>query len=389
MMGKTSIVVGSFYGDEGKGVTTDFLCRQTPGSLVVRFNGGHQAGHTVVADGKRHIFSSFGSGSLRGNPTFYSRFCTVHPRALMNEFHGLAKIGCRPDLTLDEYSMITTPYDIAWNRFLESMNGHGSCGVGFGATIERNSQSLVNLYAKDLLVGLDFNMAMKWVSDYYKQKFSAFENSETSEFHPDNVQLGDFKEAIQEMLGVVKVSSEYDIFQKHRDVVFEGAQGILLDMDHGYFPHVTRSNTTSRNALLMIKDNDLEKPEIFYATRCYQSRHGNGPMTNSQHAHELSLVNNENETNVLNKWQGNFRTTPFDFDEFSKAIKCDSLYSEGCNKNIVVTCMDQVGDRFPVSRSGDLEWMTKNEFLVQMWSRAEQGVVIVGDSPSTDDWNAQ
>lgn len=385
---KTYIILGSCYGDEAKGATTDLLSRQNPDALVVRFNGGHQAGHTVVVDGKRHIFASFGSGSLRGNESYFSQHCTVHPRALLNELNGLRKIGCNPKLTIDSLSMITTPYDIAWNRYLESLNGHGSCGVGFGATIERNL-SLAKLYAKDFISKDNFQEKMFLVADYYVEKFKSFQNLVHSEYHPLNVQMYDFIEAVYEMLEFVHIETEESVFRKHKNVIFEGAQGILLDMDHGYFPHVTRSSTTSKNALEIIKRNNLSTPEIYYATRCYQSRHGNGPMTNEQYSHLLKLSNNENETNILNKWQGNFRTSPFDFNSFAKALQIDAKYSNGCRKSVVTSCMDQVEDLFPTTINEEITMMSRVNFVDKIKSMEEWDAIIVGDSPSTDDWNVQ
>jgi len=90
MRKKACIVVGLGYGDEGKGLTTDFLCGQSKFPLVIRFNGGHQAGHTVVTkDGVRHVFSSFGAGTLRNAPTYWSRYCTFSPAYLLYELESL------------------------------------------------------------------------------------------------------------------------------------------------------------------------------------------------------------------------------------------------------------------------------------------------------------
>lgn len=384
--GTTFIVLGTLFGDEGKGVTTDYLCLQNPNALVVRFNGGHQAGHTVVSGKKRHIFSSFGSGSLRGNPSYTSKYCTVHPRGLINELRGLYGLGCNPKLILDEEAMITTPYDVAYNRFLESMNNHGSCGIGFGTTIERNLGS-EQLFAGDLRNPLLLAEKLEEIKSYYFKKFLQYGDQHLdSEYHPNNLSLDDFNEAVSDLLDDVNIDSEELIFQKYKSVIFEGAQGILLDMDHGFFPHVTRSNTTSRNALDIIYRNRLAPPEIYYVTRCYQTRHGNGPMTNSEHAHLLHLSNNEKETNVSHRWQGNFRTTPFDLDLFTKAIQSDQIYSSGYKLNLVITCLDQLEDGLPYTQGGILGYASKEDFVQILSTSQNFQAVFVGDSPSPDLW---
>ncbi|MEM9930725.1 MAG: adenylosuccinate synthetase, partial [Bacteroidota bacterium] len=89
----THIVLGLAFGDEGKGVTTDYLCRQAERPLVIRFSGGHQAGHTVVSpQGRRHVFSNFGAGTLAGAPTFWSKYCTFHPVGYANEHESLLAV---------------------------------------------------------------------------------------------------------------------------------------------------------------------------------------------------------------------------------------------------------------------------------------------------------
>ena len=89
-------VIGLGCGDCGKGITTDYLCSQAKNPLVVRFSGGQQAGHTVVYNGMRHTFSNFGSGTLRGAPTFWSKYCTMDPIGIKNE-HSVLHALCRPE----------------------------------------------------------------------------------------------------------------------------------------------------------------------------------------------------------------------------------------------------------------------------------------------------
>lgn len=348
----TNIVLGMGFGDEGKGLTTDYLCLQNPNSLVVRFNGGQQAGHTVVTEkGKRHVFSNYGSGTLQGNPSYMSQFCTIYPAGIAHEYTTLVALGFRPELYIDALAMVTTPYDIAWNRALELINRHGSCGLGFGSTIERN-ESPNRLYAQDLLYPMVLQEKLKTIYRYYLQKCKADGRQ--------NLLIA-FQEAVQEIseeeflyfvertVKIAKILPEHEVFSRFNSFVFEGAQGILLDMDYGFFPHVTRSNTTSKNALELIKRNGLAEPSIYYITRAYQTRHGNGPMTNEKLL--LKLQGTENETNQSNPWQGHFRRSVLDLELLNFALMCDFNHSKGLNKNLVVTCLDQLQEGIHVTNS--------------------------------------
>jgi adenylosuccinate synthase len=349
-----SLVIGLGFGDEGKGHITSYLVSQSRNSLVCRFNGGHQAGHTVYFGGHRHIFSSFGSGTLQNIPTFWSKFCTLYPIALKNEYEVLRKIGIRPTLYVDPLCPITTPFDIISNQYCESLNNHGSVGVGFGATIERHENNHC-IFAEDL-----FNLTvLKTKLDLLKEYYSEIYKINSLIW---DIQYQQFLDAIEYLFtNIVIYLSDSSILKKF-DIVFEGAQGIMLDQKHGFFPHVTRSNTTSKNAMELIVENNLNIPEIYYITRTYQTRHGNGPLSNESIFAPPILVNNEQETNVTGEWQGKFRTGILDLDLIDYALTIDNLYSQSIpkdsiSKNLVITCIDQ---------TGNLIYATKNQTIFQL-----------------------
>jgi adenylosuccinate synthase len=365
---ETCIVIGLGFGDEGKGITTAYLCHQAPHPLVVRFNGGHQAGHTVVtADGRRHVFSSLGSGSLSGAPTYWSRYCTFYPPGFVNEYKALMRLGVSPELYLDALCPVTTCYDVLYNRALErSRNPHGSCGLGFGATIERQEAGCT-LWAKDLW-DLDLLATkLKAIEQYYNARVKWSGNRQLSELYHDY----SFEQIKDQYLGVVQTCTQVAklVYEKaflasHKtekevSLLFEGAQGVLLDMDSGFFPHVTRSSTTSKNALELLRRHGLPEPEIYYVTRSYQTRHGAGPMTN-EHL-RLELSHHEKETNVSNEWQGGFRTSVLDRNLLHYALACDARYSQGLPKHLVVTCLDQTKGQIPVTVDGRPGQMTGEE----------------------------
>jgi adenylosuccinate synthase len=124
---------------------------------------------------------------------------------------------------------------------------------------------------------------------------------------------------------------------KNKNVIFEGAQGILLDQDFGFFPNVTPSNTTSKNVIEIIGEDD-DHLDIYYVTRSYQTRHGNGFMSNET---PLLLKNNEKETNRSHEFQGNFRIGKLDIDLLNYSLECDSYFSKHANRHLVITCIDQ------------------------------------------------
>lgn len=343
-MNSAKIVVDVGFGDGGKGLVVDNLCNQAilSGSkeppVVVRFSGGQQCGHTVITpDDTKHIFSSFGSGSLLGCHTFFTEDTTMYLPALMNEHRVLTSKGVDPKLTIHPLAMLTTPYDVAFNRTKEEFaQKHGSCGLGVGATMKRCIETPYKTYVMDLKFPAMLIEKMKSVRRYYENILDG---------RP--ILLDAFDEHAMELLSHFH-DSMYELHPDHfeievappkRDVIFEGSQGVMLDMDHGVFPNVTYANTTSKNAFKYVRDWAL-KAELFYVTRCYTTRHGEGWMPDERH---IDLVNNHEEINVHNRWQGDFRLGEFNYDMVNHAIAADSAHHPylGVRKNLVLTCLDQ------------------------------------------------
>lgn len=342
------VVLGAGFGDEGKGSVTAYLVSRSIRPLVVRFNGGHQAGHTVVQGDKHHVFSSFGSGTLKGVPTFWSKYCTVEPTGLLNEYYTLKTKGVNPILYIDPLCPITTPYDIEHNRRRERLHQHGSVGLGFGTTIQRQ-ESTDKLYLKDIFNDTVFKYKLRRVGEFHGFK---------PEYGISGMRR--FMDSIHELKSSDWFKVEVPNFKNYVDIVFEGAQGILLDQDHGFFPHVTRSYTTSRNAMEIIKEFNLSEPEIHYVTRSYQTRHGNGPMTNENLV--LDLVNTENETNVEDEYQGIFRKSILDVDLLKYAIESDRAVNGRYSSVLNITCLDQTGETFKGTINGEIHELT--DFLL-------------------------
>lgn len=344
-------MVGLGYGDEGKGLATDYLCAHSANPLVIRFNGGQQAGHTVVtASGQQHTFSTFGAGTLRGIPTYWSSYCTFSPAILLPEYRSLP---VQPKLLVDRFCPLTTHYDVLYNRAIEATRGdarHGSCGLGFGATLERHLVPELQLCVPDLLTPVRFRAKLKLIRAYYQAKITENTSFSFDLFDHDTAdqQFGQEAEEISTLCqqGIIQLVHENEVFSANTSwdtFIFEGAQGVLLDMDFGVHPHVTRSNTTSKNALHLLRQHlpDVAtNAEIFYVTRGYQTRHGAGPLPHIDNG--VMLLNLEHETNQYNEHQGPFRTSTLNIDSLNYALGCDAHFSKGLLKHLVITCLDQV-----------------------------------------------
>ena len=152
---KSYAVIGANWGDEGKGLITDYLCRQVENPLVIRYNGGAQAGHTVVTpEGNKHIFSHFGSGTFTGAPTFLSKYFIVNPILFRKEYNSIEEnITKNPIVVVSPDCIITTPFDMMINQAIEekrNKNRHGSCGYGIFETIHRNKVPGFHFTIRDL-----------------------------------------------------------------------------------------------------------------------------------------------------------------------------------------------------------------------------------------------
>lgn len=332
---KIDIVIGLGYGDEGKGRVVDHLA--TEDSTVIRFNGGHQAGHTVVGEKYRHVFSSIGSGTLKGADTYISRFCTFYPIAFMNEFHALKTAGYNPTVYVDSEAMVTTPFDIELNKKAETYMGessNGSVGVGFGSTIARHE--FFKVHVRDLKY-----------PHILKQKIKLIQSKYFSILNLEDGIIEEFLSACSSCIHNIEIVDERGFFKEGGHLIFEGAQGVMLDMDYGFFPHVTRSHTTSRNAIELIeKYYPCPEADMHYVTRAYTTRHGNGPFNYLP----IPLKNNEGETNIPNEWQGTLRVGELSLQDLEYAVECDRRHSSGMatRNTLYMTCLDQrVEDLIP------------------------------------------
>jgi adenylosuccinate synthase len=362
MTSQNNLVLGLGFGDEGKGLVTDWLCSQILASnkrdninfggdpIVIRFSGGHQAGHTVYSNGVHHVFSNFGSGTLQGCPTMWMPTCTVDPVGLVKERSILVEKGIQPELYIHSKCPITTPYDKIYNRYLNERNGHGSVGVGVGATFERQ-ENHYSLLFEDLFYPSVLKIKMDMIADYYWAKLSEFSISGENPFgHIDEKDLQKFYSCVQFLVTTACTDAwlgkTQEVNSIPNNIIMEGSQGLLLDPTIGFFPHVTRSNLFPQKTLTPITD-------VYFVTRAYQTRHGNGPMTNYKQSY--TIKKNPEETNVDN-YQGEFRRAMLDIDLLQYVLeKYKYIQQERhlhCNHHLVITCLDHLESPYKYTKNG-------------------------------------
>lgn len=383
---RADVVIGTAFGDEGKGRVVSSLA--TPDSLVCRFNGGAQAGHTVVHQGRPHIFSHFGSGTLVGASTYLSRFFVCHPGIFLAEYKELARLR-RPIVYVSPLCQVTTPYDEAVNVLLEQKRGdrrHGSVGIGFGETIERAEQGygltasdVRNLSLEELTARLE-TIRGEWLPKRCAQVGVALDGPMAS-----HIQCLLSDEALNGALFAFN-AFRHEAVVLERDVIpgpinhiiFEGSQGLGLDPKYGFWPHVTRSACGLRNVQALLPDHTLD---VYYVTRAYTTRHGAGPLE-----HELPHKPYEgiyDFTNLPHKWQGTLRYSYLDLDfvMLNAGRDFDEEYRGEKRAHLVVTCTDQVPETFKAHWGGKLCEFTAKD-LAAAW-REGDGEFYITNSPDT------
>lgn len=348
------VVIGANFGDEGKGLTVDHLCATQGAGMVVRFNGGAQAGHTVVTpEGERHVFRHVGSGTFSNVPTFLSQFFVCNPILFFEERAQLIKLGFHPEMYAHPDCLVTTFVDMLINQFKETKRGlkrHGSCGIGFHETLTRSQVPELKITMSDLWNGC------KQLPRQMEEICGKYAKFRTGQDCKDPFAVEEFISCCKHFADCVNPLG----IGQCKDPVFEGAQGLLLDQDNKeFFPHVTHSHTGMKNVRVLCAQAGLSTPEVFYVSRTYLTRHGAGPLPGE----DDDLAFND-ETNHPTQFQGPLRFAPLhdpeglltrcakDADGPFKLVltHCDQhraplsacLYSNGPTRNHVSTTQPQL-----------------------------------------------
>lgn len=342
---KATVVIGANYGDEGKGQTVHAFSDAS--SCVVRFNGGAQAGHTVVDGNLRHVFHQMGSGSMRGASTFLSKEYIVNPfiHPYERNFFPTNRIY------VDERCRLSTLTDIVINQMVEDhrQKRHGSCGMGINETITRHSsrtqlefrhirdkdfpeklEHIWNVDGPDRLTELGFP---ELIPAYFK---TLTRDMIKASVHDSDAMFRD----------VITVCGLTEMTVMCEDLVFEGAQGLLLsERQMQWYPHLTRSDTGIGNVVTLLNElTPADYPELVdvqYVTRPYLTRHGAGPLRREIHQEPFASV--VDETNVPNPFQGTIRYALLDVDELMHFLDDDiQRGSRNIENTLRVTCWDQL-----------------------------------------------
>jgi len=358
------LLVDLGFGDQGKGSIVDALARKTGAHTVVRFHGGPQAGHGVTTpDGRHHIFAQFGSASfIPGVQTFLSRFMLIDPWRMLVEAKQLAKQGVVNVLgrtLISENALIITPFHAAANRLRElarGQNRHGSCGLGIGETVKdsfelpahyvlranalrgasvqersfslRKKLRYIQHFKREQL-SQEGVIAQCWCMPEAKADLDLLLISQVAENLVDNLTK------LFERVRIVADNMLGKILARDGTVIFEPAQGVLLDEWRGFHPYTTWSTCTLANADTLLKEQDFDgRVHRIGILRAYATRHGPGPFPTEDQGLTSRLPD---PPSARNEWQGQFRVGWFDCVLTRYAMAC-------CGEldSLAITCLDRL-----------------------------------------------
>lgn len=371
MVKNVFVVMGTNYGDEGKGLVSAIHALHSQimdnKCLTVLYNGGAQRGHTVETDDYRHVFHHLAAGSLFGSSTYMSEDFIINPIMFVHEFNTLRytysdMFGANFQVYVNGNCRVTTPFDIAANQSDRVNLTNGSCGLGIFQTRKRYESrfneprySALSCYSPREL----YNWAID-VANWYKVQGVYFADGEM-----ENLAVT-FASDFEQMKDKVHICDIADLTESFDMVIFEGAQGLGLSEDNVKdFPHLTPSLTGVDNPLKEIAKMNLDPDDVTYrfefVTRPYFTRHGYGPFPTE----DDSLVkeyNLEDKTNVFNAYQKNFRYGKFDVDEMMQRVvkekqKVELVKLDNVSFGVVVTH----GDELPEDYVMDTIYQVQNQ----------------------------
>lgn len=379
------VVTDLGFGDAGKGVVTDRLAA-AGASLVVRFSGGAQAAHNVVAKDRHHTFHQFGSGTLAGVPTHLGKHVLVNPHLLVEEAADLIALGVQTPmskLSVDPWALLTTPIHAAANRAREDARGagaHGSTGLGIGETTS---------YARDhdaprVLDTLDVDVLARKLTELAEHYAPLLAGTEHR--HPS---IDEMVDVLASFRSSVWITPTADLVRNHARmgrIVFEGSQGVLLDEWNGFHPHTTWATVTSEHAREIAAECGLDVT-VLGVTRAYLSRHGAGPFpTEDPDLFELLPERH----NAWGRYQGAWRVGHLDLPLLKYAVAANSgidalavthLDYIEANPGAVKVCRDHNGAQLDVVPDS-LRMNAEDEHLARLEAMTTQ---LAGVRPQLDD----
>ena len=331
---RTIAVIGKNFGDEGKGYTCSRLASSLKKSLIIKHNGGGQAGHTVEdPEGKwRFIHHQIGAGAEYHVPTLFTDSFMPDLFQLGKEVKDFTEFfGFQPILYSEKNARITTIDDVLLNMGAELARGekrHGSCGMGIEECVQRNAAGYgITVEELATWTKLDLLDRLKQIRKEYTERRAKILGIQAPDSSKSMKQsnLMNFSNPYYEMLQnetvlenfVVEVKENVKLLtlvdvdrkwlEEFQNLIFETGQGLLLDQDYeAYAPYLTSSKTGIHNPTIFLEKRGLSLEEAIYVTRPYVTRHGNGPLPCEVERSELPGVG-EDLTNQPNEWQGTLR----------------------------------------------------------------------------------
>lgn len=361
---KTQIVLGTFFGDEGKGSTVQWLCKRAidcgESPIVIRFSGGQQAGHRIVFDHMAHVCSSFGAGILLGVPTFLNENVTIDPICMREEYEHRGNENIIPKIYIHESCRVTTPYDVCANTSDKKVLGDGSCGMGIFHTFKRCKLQPATL--KEVLYN------PRW----YLRRVRKYYGCQQDKTLEDR-----FVENCKWLSSFAKICDDpsYAVFDHYNPgcepvYIFEGSQGLLLDMDCGFMPHCT----PSRTGLNGIPEKYLKDAEVYLVMRTYLTRHGNGYEPCNSAVVEMYFNPLHEPTNPYDDYQGYFKYGVFDFSLLKRTCdrhRLDNYIAQyGVKLNVSLTHIDCLRhDMIPyIDTKGRIGMTSRNSFVEELYN---------------------
>ena len=345
---RTIAVIGKNFGDEGKGYTCSRLASSLKKSLIIKHNGGGQAGHTVEdPEGKwRFIHHQIGAGAEYHVPTLFADSFMPDLFQLGKEVKEFTELfGFQSILYSEKNARVTTIDDVLLNmgaEFARGKNRHGSCGMGIEECVQRNAagyeitlEDIATMSNPDLLHRLKHirkeytGRRAKILGIYPSNPYYEMLNNETI--------LENFVEEVKKnvkLLSLVDADSKW--LEEFQNLIFETGQGLLLDQDYeAYAPHLTSSKTGIHNSVIFLEKRGLFLDEAIYVTRPYVTRHGNGPLPCEVDPSELPGVG-EDLTNRPNEWQGTLR--------YAKHESFAAFFAPVLRDRDSVDCLERMGE---------------------------------------------
>lgn len=279
-MGKNVVVLGTQWGDEGKGKIVDLLTEHA--AAVVRYQGGHNAGHTLVIDGEKTVLHLIPSGVLReGVQCLIGNGVVVAPDALLREIIKLEEKGVpvRERLRISPSCPLILSYHVALDQAREKARGElkiGTTGRGIGPAYE-DKVARRGLRIGDLFHRERFAAKLGELLDYHNFVLVNYYKEPAIDFQKTLDECMEYAELLKPMM--LDVTAElHELRRAGKDIMFEGAQGSLLDIDHGTYPYVTSSNTTAGGIATGSGFGPMYLDYILGITKAYTTRVGSGPF---------------------------------------------------------------------------------------------------------------